>query len=1096
MAWSIFMKIAIVDKLGLCYDGTTLEKHGLGGSESAVILLSKELAKVGIDVTVINNCKDSSHSAPGVYDNVRYIDNSDAQSHTDIYDAVIVSRSIYPFLENSQYPFIPTAEKRILWLHDTFIQGDEGVEELVLRGVIHHIFTLSDFHTNYILNCDHGYKRNFEVLKKYIFQTRNGAVQYLPEVDLSKKDRNHFVYNASATKGMIPLIEHIWPEIKKHIPAARLTIIGGYYRFREGAEPDQQEALVNDLKTREDLANLGITFTGVIKQREIADILANANMMLFPCAFPETFGISSLESLLYKTPLVTTRFGALGETAVEKSCYLIDYAIEPNSLFPNINKPDQVSKFVKTVISAYDNTYLHQQKQNYCDVVKDVAGWNTVALQWKQFLYKITDRFLPVHEYRQVTRINKKVERVFGRTTHSSQLTEYSSYGKQRRIVVISPYWNAENYVNKNILSVASQDYNNYLHILINDASTDNSKIVVKNTVESVKTYSNVTWDTHENKGAIFNQMAAVREYVDDDDIVILLDGDDWLVNNNTIFHYYNDLYNQGYEFTYGSMWSVVDNIPLIAQDYPIDVKEKKTYRNHMFNWRIPYTHLRTVLGKHIKNLDESKFKDSSGKWMKAGHDNPLFYELIERVDPDRVYCNKEIVCNYNDANPLNDYKIRGDEQNRNAETSYKKHEIPVTKTILLAIPTNKYIEPETFKSIYDLRVPEGYRVDFQYFYGYQIDQIRNLIADWGLRYDYLMCVDSDIVLPVDCLEKMLLANKDIISGLYIQRIPDTQILEVYLDAPNGARNATLEEIQDTPLAKVSACGMGCCLINSNVLRTMQYPHFVYKSALNHAYTFSEDIYFCFKARELGFEVWADTTIRCEHVGTTKFILPPVTPPKKQSASDFVNQTASEDLLPNEYFDYMKNMNIKPKVIYDIGACVLHWTRKAKEIWPESEYYLFDANKNVEPILKQSGYPYWIDVLTDTDGRKLKFYVRDDNLGGNSYYKENTEFFTEEDGVEATGWTLDSIVDGNCWPKPDLIKLDIQGAEIDVLRGATKCLQQCNDIILEAQHADYNAGAPKVDEVFEFMKSIGFDLVAQVTRSEVDSDYHFRKSTN
>ncbi|NDB80998.1 glycosyltransferase family 1 protein, partial [archaeon] len=41
------MRIAIFDQLGLCYDGTTLEKRGLGGSESAVILMSRELAKLG-----------------------------------------------------------------------------------------------------------------------------------------------------------------------------------------------------------------------------------------------------------------------------------------------------------------------------------------------------------------------------------------------------------------------------------------------------------------------------------------------------------------------------------------------------------------------------------------------------------------------------------------------------------------------------------------------------------------------------------------------------------------------------------------------------------------------------------------------------------------------------------------------------------------------------------------------------------------------------------------------------------------------------------------------------------------------------------------
>lgn len=1088
------MKIAIVDKLGLCYDGDTLKNHGLGGSESAVILISKELAKLDFDVTVFNNCKGSSYTNPGIYENVRYIDNSDAPEHKEIYDVVIVSRSVYPFLENSSYPFIPTAKKRILWLHDTFVQGDEGVEELVLRGVIHHIFTLSDFHTNYILNSNHGHRRNFEVLKRYVFQTRNGAVNYIPEVDLSNKDKDHFVYNASATKGLIPLLDGIWPEIKKHIPTAKLTIIGGYYRFREGAEPDQQEQLIKDLANQDYLKSLDVNFTGVIPQYKIAEILANANMMLFPGAFPETFGISTLESLLYKTPLVTTRFGALEETAVDKACYLIDYAIEPNSLFPNINREAQITKFVNTVVSAYNNPYLHQQKQNYCDVVKDVAGWDTVALQWKQFLYSIIGEFLPVNDYRKVTRINDKVARIFGRTINMPASKEYRSYGEQRRVVIISPFWNAEKYIRKNILSVASQDYDNYLHILINDDSSDQSHLRAAETISALPqnirsrfiVYNNLT-----NKGAICNQLYAVEKYVNDTDIVILLDGDDWLVNNNTIFHYYNDLYDQGYEFTYGSMWSVVDNIPLISQEYPASVKSNRSYRKHLFNWKIPYTHLRTVLGKHIKNLDDSVFKDESGNWMRSGHDNPLFYELIERTDPDKIYCNREIVCNYNDANPLNDYKIRGEEQNKNANLSYKEKP-NLKKRILLAIPTNKYIEPDTFKSLWDLTVPDGYELEFQYFYGYQIDQIRNLIAHWAVAYDYLFCVDSDIVVPKDSLVKMLAAKKDIISGLYIQRIPDQQILEIYLKAPQGATNAKYENIKNSGIIEIAACGMGCCLIDSKVIRTMPYPHFVYKSAIDHAHTFSEDIYFCFKARELGFTVWADTSIHCEHIGQTRFVLPKDTTPAF-SKENYVSDVASKDLLPADHAEYLKNMNINPKVIYDIGACVMHWTRKAKEVWPNSEYYLFDANPDVEPILEKSGHPYWIDVLTDTDGKELTFYKKDNNLGGNSYYMETTGEYTESDGVLVVGWTLDGIVSDNGWSYPDLIKIDVQGAEIDILTGATNCLKNCSDVILEAQHTDYNQGAPKLEAVIDFMKVQGFEMIAKVSQGYADADYHFKR---
>jgi FkbM family methyltransferase len=581
--------------------------------------------------------------------------------------------------------------------------------------------------------------------------------------------------------------------------------------------------------------------------------------------------------------------------------------------------------------------------------------------------------------------------------------------------------------------------------------------------------------------------LAEIFEYMYPEDIVMLLDGDDWLINNNTIFQYYNDLYGQGYEFTYGSMWSVVDNIPLIAQEYPVEVKKNKTYRSHHFNWKIPYTHLRTCLGKHFTDLDEDKFK-VNGEWMKSGADNPLFYELIERVEPEKIYCNREIVCMYNDANPLNDYKVRGTEQNENANLSYVKKDERKVKKILIGIPTNKYIESQTFKSLWDLKVPEGYEVDFQMYHGYQIDQIRNLISEWAKRYDYLLSVDSDIVLPRDALVKMISADKDIISGLYIQRIPGTQTVEVYMDTPNGGcTNIPYSLLENKGIVEIAACGMGCALIKGEVFRRMEYPHFFYKSALDHRNTVSEDVYFCLKARKAGFKVWADTSIKCDHIGATTFSL-------DTQAERNIETVAGQDLLPKEHVEYLKGLEIKPKVIYDIGSCVLHWERHARQIWPDSEIYLFEANQDVKKLYDRTNQNYHLGILTDANHKTVKFYKDPMNLGGNSYYKENTVHYNETHAVHEIGMTLDTIVKQNNWPLPDLIKLDVQGAEMDILKGANECISHAKDVILEAQTAEYNLGAPKASDIVEFMNSKGFELVSEFSKNETDGDYHFRKT--
>lgn len=189
-------------------------------------------------------------------------------------------------------------------------------------------------------------------------------------------------------------------------------------------------------------------------------------------------------------------------------------------------------------------------------------------------------------------------------------------------------------------------------------------------------------------------------------------------------------------------------------------------------------------------------------------------------------------------------------------------------KKILIAIPTAKYIECETFKSIYDLEVPEGYVTEFQCFYGYRVDQVRNLIADWVVRgFDYLFSVDGDITFPKDTLKRLLSHDKDIVSGVYRQRLPDPKI-EIY---DLNQQRMTIEDIDGKPLVQIGGCGFGCVLVKKDVFVQVGYPQFEYHHALNHAHTVSEDTDFCTKARKKNFTVWCDPSIRCGHLGTNNF---------------------------------------------------------------------------------------------------------------------------------------------------------------------------------------------------------------------------------
>jgi FkbM family methyltransferase len=300
-------------------------------------------------------------------------------------------------------------------------------------------------------------------------------------------------------------------------------------------------------------------------------------------------------------------------------------------------------------------------------------------------------------------------------------------------------------------------------------------------------------------------------------------------------------------------------------------------------------------------------------------------------------------------------------------------------------------------------------------------------------------------------------------------------------------------DIHNKPIVEIGGCGFGCVLVHKKVLAEVGYPQFEYHPALNHDNTISEDTDFCKKARDKNFTLWCDPSILCGHIGsTTMHVQPPVVDPVQARLRSIHDQR----MLPKEHVDYlfsMANSGINPKVIYDIGACVMHWTNEARQVWPDANVVMFDAMNHAEFLYKESGLPYYCEGPLGDSERWVKFYEDALNPAGSSIFKEDTPFFTEEHAVNKKMRTLDDIVKANSWPKPNLIKIDVQGAEQLILNGAQETLSECSDIIIELQHEEYNLGAPKVAEVTEYLNSLGFVLINNIIKTDVDGDYHFKR---
>lgn len=170
---------------------------------------------------------------------------------------------------------------------------------------------------------------------------------------------------------------------------------------------------------------------------------------------------------------------------------------------------------------------------------------------------------------------------------------------------------------------------------------------------------------------------------------------------------------------------------------------------------------------------------------------------------------------------------------------------------------------------------------------------------------------------------------------------------------------------------------------------------------------------------------------------------------------------------------------IKINYVYDVGAYQGNWTKKLKEtVLKNSKFYLFEANVENEIYLKNSSHPYFINVLSDKN-KEVKFFSK--THPGDSYFLENTNFYEKTIiPKKLKTFTLNEIQNKSQIPFPDFLKIDTQGSEIDILKGANQILNNCKVILLECPIISYNIGAPKLDDYIEYLDKINY-LPLEVT---------------
>jgi FkbM family methyltransferase len=172
--------------------------------------------------------------------------------------------------------------------------------------------------------------------------------------------------------------------------------------------------------------------------------------------------------------------------------------------------------------------------------------------------------------------------------------------------------------------------------------------------------------------------------------------------------------------------------------------------------------------------------------------------------------------------------------------------------------------------------------------------------------------------------------------------------------------------------------------------------------------------------------------------------------------------------------------NFKCNYILDVGAHSSEWARTAKKFFPNSTLYLIEPLVEMEKNLKDfcNEFPpskYFLNGAGATES-KLILTAGDALEGANFLQEENQYLRSSNVQREVKIITINSLLQKKEIEVPELVKLDVQGYELEVLKGGDILFGKTEVFILEVSFFEFIEGTPVFSDVVRFMAERGYEV--------------------
>ncbi|MBP6505943.1 MAG: FkbM family methyltransferase [Opitutaceae bacterium] len=182
-----------------------------------------------------------------------------------------------------------------------------------------------------------------------------------------------------------------------------------------------------------------------------------------------------------------------------------------------------------------------------------------------------------------------------------------------------------------------------------------------------------------------------------------------------------------------------------------------------------------------------------------------------------------------------------------------------------------------------------------------------------------------------------------------------------------------------------------------------------------------------------------------------------------------------------EFLAYLRNRGFQPQGIIDVGANRGGWATFAREVFPAAAIILIEPQDEMEKPLEQVsaklGNCIYVKAGAGRENGELTQTIFDDLAGSSFLPAIDKEKVAAHKQRQTTIVTIDHLVT-DLHPSfvPDLVKLDIQGFELEALRGASALYGRTQMFIVEISLYRFMPDMPLARDIIMFMGDRGYEL--------------------